>query len=97
MKDVLFASELKSHEIRSMLSTLTKLLRENEYKDLAKEIEELSREHRDKLKDLVDSYIDSHYEDIEYDKTQADELIELVEKIISKLEEVSKRAKLGEG
>ncbi|BFH72919.1 HEPN domain-containing protein [Sulfurisphaera javensis] len=91
----LFASEFKSHEVRTLLSYLAKLLKENSYPDLSDEILELAREYRNELSELEDAYIESRYGEMEYDKSQAENAISIAEKIINKLEEISKRVKLG--
>lgn len=93
----LFATEIKSHNVRGLLSTLSKLFKENGYSTFANEIENISKEYRDKLIDLEDAYIDSRYEDVNYDKEVAEDLVNFVEIIINKLEEMSKNVKLGEG
>ncbi|BCS92567.1 HEPN domain-containing protein [Metallosphaera javensis (ex Sakai et al. 2022)] len=91
----LFASEFRSHQVRTLLSYLVKLLTENNYTDLANEVQELATEHKETLSELEDAYIESRYGEIEYEKVQAENSISVSEKIINKLEEISKRVKLG--
>ncbi|WP_369611603.1 HEPN domain-containing protein [Sulfurisphaera javensis] len=70
-------------------------MKENGYSDLADEVQELAREYRSELSDLEDAYIESRYGEMEYDESQAENAISIAEKIINKLEEISKRVKLG--
>ncbi|WP_338602574.1 HEPN domain-containing protein [Sulfolobus tengchongensis] len=91
----LFASEFKSHQVRTLFSYLVKLLRENNYTDLANEVQELATEYKQTLSELEDAYTESRYGEMEYDKSQAENAISVAEKIINKLEEISKRVKLG--
>ncbi|MCG3109043.1 hypothetical protein L3N51_01333 [Metallosphaera sp. J1] len=91
----LFASEFRSHQVRTLFSYLVKLLIENNYTDLANEVQELATEHKETLSELEDAYIESRYGEIEYEKVQAENSISVSEKIINKLEEISKRVKLG--
>ncbi|BFH73972.1 HEPN domain-containing protein [Sulfurisphaera javensis] len=91
----LFATEIRSHDLRSLLSSLSLSLEESGYTRFSQEIKDLTRIYRNALIDLEDAYIDSRYGGIEYSKEQVEELIEIAEKIINKLEEISKNVKLG--
>ena len=91
----LFAFEARFHGLRSLLSYLSKFLRENGYQENAREIDELTSKFREYLITLESSYIDSRYGDIEYDKSLAEEILSLTDKIIKKIEEIVKRVKLG--
>ncbi|ABP95436.1 MULTISPECIES: HEPN domain-containing protein [Metallosphaera] len=93
----MFASEIKSHEIRSLISSLSKLLRENGYQNLANDLDNLVKKFRKELIDLEVAYIDSRYEDIEYDKETTEEILNVAMNIINELEEISKNVKLGKG
>lgn len=71
------------------------MLKENGYEDLAKKINELIAEYRQQLIAIEDAYIDSRYENIEYENEDLKPLIEVAEIMIKFLEEVVKIVKLG--
>ncbi len=91
----LFGKEYEGHGIRELISYLSKLLKENGYEDLAKKINELIAEYRQQLIAIEDAYIDSRYENIEYENEDLKPLIEVAEIMIKFLEEVVKIVKLG--
>ncbi|WP_338598716.1 HEPN domain-containing protein [Sulfolobus tengchongensis] len=91
----LFATEIRSHDIRSLLSSLSLNLEESGYSRFSQEIRDLARSYRDALTDLENAYINSRCGGIEYNKEQVEELIKIAEKVINKLEEISKNVKLG--
>ncbi|MFP3191014.1 MAG: HEPN domain-containing protein [Thermoproteota archaeon] len=91
----LFGKEYKGHGIRELLSYLSKMLKENEYEDLSKKVNELIAEYREQLIRIEDAYITSRYEVAEYHGEDLKSLIEVTEKIINFLEEVVKNVKLG--
>ena len=90
----LFGKEYEGHGIRELLSYLAKLLKENDYDELAVKVNEMVREYRDKFVAIEDAYIDSRYEDIDYDES-VKELVDFAERVINFLEEVVKSVKLG--
>ncbi|BCU71561.1 HEPN domain-containing protein [Stygiolobus caldivivus] len=90
----IFGKEYRGHGIRESFSYLSKLLRENGYSELATKVDEMVREYRNKLVSVEDAYLDSRYEDVEYDEGVM-ELISFAEKAINFLEEVVKSVKLG--
>lgn len=71
------------------------MLKENGYEDLAKKINELIAEYRQQIIAIEDAYIDSRYENIEYENEDLKPLIEVAEIMIKFLEEVVKIVKLG--
>ena len=89
-----FGKEYRGHGIRESLSYLSKLLKENGYSELATKVDEMVREYRDKLVSVEDAYLDSRYEDVEYDEG-VKELIGFAERAINFLEEVVNSVKLG--
>ncbi|WP_231918255.1 HEPN domain-containing protein [Saccharolobus solfataricus] len=91
----LFGKEYEGHGIRELISYLSKLLKESEYEDLAKKINELIGEYRQQLIAIEDAYIDSGYENIEYESEDLKHLIEVTEIIVKFLEKVIKIVKLG--
>ncbi|WP_369609620.1 HEPN domain-containing protein [Sulfurisphaera javensis] len=93
----LFGIEFRSYDVRTLLSRLSQLLRENEFSTLADKIDSLSVEYRRILINLEDSYSEARYGEEEYDKSQAEEAVDVVEKIINELEEIAKDVKLGKG
>lgn len=91
----LFGKEYEGHGIRELLGYLAKLLRENDYKELADRVEETTRRLRGELISIEDAYIDSRYEDVEYDREDVERLINTAEGIINLLEDIVKNVKLG--
>ena len=91
----LFGKEYKGHGIRELLGYLSKLLRENEYENLSKKVNEMIAEFREQLIHIEDAYITSRYEIIEHNSEDIKSLIETAEKLIGFLEEVVKSVKLG--
>ena|GEM_PF-4020419 len=57
-------------------------MKENEYEDLSKRVNELIAEHREQLIRIEETYITSRYEVAEYHGEDLKSLIEVVEKII---------------
>jgi len=57
-------------------------LKENEYEDLSKRVNELIAEHREQLIRIEETYITSRYEVAEYHGEDLKSLIEVAEKII---------------
>ena len=70
-------------------------MKDNGYEGLAKKVNDLVRDLRDKLVSIEQAYIDSRYEDVDYYSDESKELIEIAEKVISSLEEVARDVKLG--
>ncbi len=93
----LFASEFRSHELRSLLSHLSKLLGESGFQEAQREIDALTRSKRDFLIDLENAYIDSRYGDVEYDRSHAEEILKSTEETINKPEVIARNVKLGKG
>lgn len=91
----LFGKEYEGHGVRESLGYLSKLLKDNGYEGLAKEVSDMVRDLRDKLVSIEHAYIDSRYEDVDYYSDESKELIETAEKVISSLEEVARDVKLG--
>lgn len=91
----LFGKDYEGHGIRELISYLSKLLKENGYDELYRKINELIGEYRQQLVAIEDAYIDSRYENIEYESDDLKPLIEVSESIIKFLEEVVKIVKLG--
>ncbi|BDC18587.1 HEPN domain-containing protein [Acidianus sp. HS-5] len=91
----LFGKEYEGHGIRELLGYLSKLLKENGYEEPSRNVNEITRELREKLISIENAYIDSRYEDVDYYSDESKELIDVAEKLINFLEEVAKNVKLG--
>ncbi|ARM76844.1 HEPN domain-containing protein [Acidianus manzaensis] len=92
----LFGAEFRSHYVRALLSRLSQLLKNNNFEELSRRIDNISIEYRSLLISLEDSYTEING-DMDYDELQAKESIDIVEKIINELENISSSVKLGKG
>ncbi len=90
----LFGEEVRIHSVRELLGLLVRRLRDAGYTSEAEKVMEFVAAERLALLEADEAYITARY-GAGYTAGEAEKLLDLAERLIGLLEEVSRRVKLG--
>ncbi len=91
----LFGERIRGHGIRELLGLLARRLEEAGYVREAESVRELVVTYRSTLVELEEAYTLARYGERGYTSDEASKILQVGEKIIKFLEEISRVAKLG--
>ena len=91
----LFGERVRGHSLRELLGMLSRSLERHGYVELAGEIRSFVGEHRSRLALAEEAYVGGRYGDTSYTRDDVERLIEVARNLITVLDWVVKRVKLG--
>ena len=84
----LSGEERRGHEIRELLAELAFSLELEGFNEQAEKLKELARRYRRGLKELEEAYYEARYKPIPYKREEAEELVQVAEEVVKRLEEL---------
>ena len=91
----LFGDRVRGHSLRELLGILSRSLERHGYVELAGEIRSFVGEHRSRLALAEEAYVGGRYGDTSYTRDDVERLIEVARDLITVLDWVVERVKLG--
>jgi len=83
--------EVRGHNIRSLLGYLASVLFENDFEELAHEITDFTRRKRRILAELEEAHTRAAYSPFEYNKKEAEALINATKELIEALRKIERK------
>lgn len=80
--------EWRGHSIRQLLSVLAQYLREQDFENLAEEVENFVRKFRRLLTELEEAHTRAVYGALEYSREQSEKIYQIAEKVIELVDKV---------